>query len=68
MQLISAPDYARRLGINGKEQIRNNFLITRHMKDYLLFFLSLFKQRDVVYFWANISPSPLFQRGVKGVT
>ena len=48
-QLISAPDYARRLGINGKEQIRNNFLITRHMKDYLLLFLSLFKQGDVIY-------------------
>jgi trehalose synthase len=48
-QLISAPEYARRLGINGKEHIRNNFLITRHIKDYLLLFVSLFKSGDVVY-------------------
>jgi trehalose synthase len=48
-QLISAPDYARRLGTNGKEHIRNNFLITRHIKDYLLLFISLFEQGDVVY-------------------
>lgn len=48
-QLISAPDYARKLGINGKEHIRNNFLITRHIKDYLLLFLSLFHKGDVVY-------------------
>jgi trehalose synthase len=48
-QLIGAPEYARRLGINGKEHIRNNFLITRHIKDYLLLFVSLFKSGDVVY-------------------
>ncbi len=48
-QLISAPDYARKLGINGREHIRNNFLITRHIKDYLLLFLSLFHKGDVVY-------------------
>jgi trehalose synthase len=48
-QLISAPEYARRLGINGKEHVRNNFLITRHVKDYLLLFLSLFHKGDVVY-------------------
>ncbi len=48
-QLISVPEYARRLGINGKEHVRNNFLITRHVKDYLLLFLSLFHKGDVVY-------------------
>jgi trehalose synthase len=47
-QLISAPDYARRLGLNGKEHVRNNFLITRHIKDYLLLFLSLFHEGDIV--------------------
>lgn len=47
-QLISAPEYARRLGLNGKEQVRNNFLITRHIKDYLLLFESLFHDGDVV--------------------
>lgn len=48
-QLIGAPDYARQLGINGREHIRNNFLITRHIKDYLLLFLSLFDEGEVVY-------------------
>jgi len=48
-QLISAPEYAAKLGANGKEHIRNNFLITRHIKDYLLLFVSLFHDGDVVY-------------------
>ncbi len=48
-QLIGAPEYARQLGVNGREHIRNNFLITRHIKDYLLLFLSLFNEGDVVY-------------------
>jgi trehalose synthase len=47
-QLISAPEYARRLGLNGREHVRNNFLITRHLKDYLLLFVSLFYEGDVV--------------------
>ncbi len=48
-QLISAPEYASKLGANGREHIRNNFLITRHIKDYLLLFISLFHDGDVVY-------------------
>jgi trehalose synthase len=48
-QLINEPEYARKLGANGREHIRNNFLITRHIKDYLLLFISLFHQGDVVY-------------------
>lgn len=48
-QLIHEPQYAQRLGVNGKEHIKNNFLITRHIKDYLLLFISLFRQEDVVY-------------------
>lgn len=48
-QLVSAPEYAARLGANGREHIRNNFLITRHIKDYLLLFISLFYDGDVVY-------------------
>ncbi len=48
-QLIGAPEFARQLGVNGREHIRNNFLITRHIKDYMLLFLSLFNEGDVVY-------------------
>lgn len=42
-QLINEPEYARKLGLNGREHIKNNFLITRHIKDYLLLFLSLLR-------------------------
>jgi len=48
-QLLNEPEYARRLGENGREHIKANFLITRHIKDYLLLFLSLFEQQDIVY-------------------
>jgi trehalose synthase len=48
-QLLSTPDYAKKLGENGKEHIRNNFLITRHIRDYLLLFLSLYHGGDEVY-------------------
>jgi len=48
-QLLSSPDYARRLGENGREHIKNNFLITRHLKEYMLLFLSLYYPEDIVY-------------------
>jgi len=48
-QLVNEPEYGRRLGINGREHIKNNFLITRHIKDYLLLFISLFHQGDIIY-------------------
>jgi len=48
-QLLSSPDYARRLGENGKEHIKDNFLITRHLKEYMLLFLSLYHPEDIVY-------------------
>ncbi len=38
-QLLRNPDMAQRLGENGKEHVRNNFLLTRHLRDYLLLFL-----------------------------
>ncbi|MBI1823839.1 MAG: glycosyltransferase [Nitrospirae bacterium] len=40
-QLLSMPEYAKKLGANGKEHVRQNFLLTRHLKDYMLLFLSL---------------------------
>ncbi len=48
-QILNSPDFAKQLGINGKEHIRQNFLLTRHMKEYMLLFLSLYTQDDVVY-------------------
>ncbi|MBI5473058.1 MAG: glycosyltransferase [Ignavibacteriae bacterium] len=48
-QLVNEPEYANKLGVHGREHIRNNFLITRHIKDYLLLFVSLFHKDDLVY-------------------
>jgi trehalose synthase len=47
-QLLQEPEYAGKLGANGQEHIRNNFLITRHIRDYLLLFLSMYYEGDVV--------------------
>lgn len=47
-QLLQNPEYAAKLGQNGREHVRQNFLLTRHLRDYLLLFLSLFHEGDVV--------------------
>jgi len=48
-QLLNSLEYARKLGENGREHIRNNFLLTRHLRDYMLLFLSLYHPEDIVY-------------------
>jgi trehalose synthase len=49
-QLLGAPDFARKLGENGHNQVRENFLLTRHMRDYLLTFLFLSHgESDVIH-------------------
>ena len=48
-QLLNEPEYAAKLGGNGRLHIENNFLITRHIRDYLLTFLSLYETKDIVY-------------------
>lgn len=48
-QLLNEPEYARKLGLNGKEHIKNNFLITRHLRDYLLLFISLDYHDGIIY-------------------
>jgi trehalose synthase len=47
-QLLNAPKYAKQLGLNGREHIRNNYLLTRHLRDYMLLFLSLYHTEHVV--------------------
>ncbi|MCL4524846.1 MAG: glycosyltransferase [Acidobacteria bacterium] len=39
--LLSHPEIAKRLGENGREHVRENFLITTNLKRYLLLFLTL---------------------------
>jgi len=48
-QLLNSPEYASKLGENGREHVRNNFLLTRHLREYMLLFLSLYHGEDVVY-------------------
>jgi len=48
-QLLNAPDYANKLGQNGREHIRHNYLITRHLRDYMLLFLALYHTENVVF-------------------
>lgn len=49
-QLLQSPDFAKRLGENGREHVRENFLLTRHLRDYMLLFLSLdHPDEDLVY-------------------
>lgn len=40
-QFLHSPEYAWRLGKSGKEHIRENFLLTRHLRDYMLLFLAI---------------------------
>jgi trehalose synthase len=40
-QLLANPELRRRLGENGYQQVKQNFLLTRHIKDYLLLMLAL---------------------------
>jgi len=47
-QLLNSPEYARKLGENGREHIKNNFLLTRHLKDYILLALALYHNEDIV--------------------
>ncbi|MGH7197510.1 MAG: glycosyltransferase [Candidatus Omnitrophota bacterium] len=48
-QLLQDPLYAKKLGENGREHVRQNFLLTRHIRDYLLLFLSLYSPgKDVI--------------------
>jgi len=48
-QLLNNPEYAGRLGENGREHVRQNFLLTRHLMDYLLTFVSLEHKTDTIY-------------------
>jgi len=39
--LLNNPALAKKLGENGYQHVRNNFLITRHLRDYLLLLIAL---------------------------
>ncbi|MBI4396944.1 MAG: glycosyltransferase [Elusimicrobia bacterium] len=41
-RLLNEPGYAKKLGEAGREHVRQNFLLTRHLRDYLLAFHFLY--------------------------
>ena len=48
-QLLQNPEYAARLGENGHNHVKHNFLITRHLRDYVLLFLKTGYKEDTVF-------------------
>jgi trehalose synthase len=48
-RLLTNPEYAKWLGQNGREHVRYNFLITRHLREYMLLFLALDHPQDIIY-------------------
>jgi trehalose synthase len=42
--LLANPEKAQKLGRNGRQFVRSNFLITRHLRRYLLVMVSLMNQ------------------------
>jgi trehalose synthase len=48
-QILANPDYGHWLGHNGREHVRQHFLITREIRDYLLTFLTLEHKEDIIY-------------------
>lgn len=48
-QILANPEYGRWLGRNGREHVRQHFLITREIRDYLLVFLALERKEDFIY-------------------
>ncbi|MGQ9545684.1 MAG: glycosyltransferase [Dehalococcoidia bacterium] len=48
-QILANPDYGHWLGRNGREHVRQHFLIVREVRDYLLLFLTLEHKEDIIY-------------------
>jgi trehalose synthase len=46
LRLLRDPRLARRLGANGREHVREHYLITRYLRDYLLAFRRLAEHDD----------------------
>jgi trehalose synthase len=45
LYLLKHPQEAKKMGKKGREQVKENFLVTKHLKKYLDLFLSLTKSR-----------------------
>ena len=48
-QILQNQEYAKQLGENGHNHVKYNFLITRHLRDYILLFLKTGFREDTIY-------------------
>lgn len=48
-QILNSPEYGAQLGANGREHVRQNYLITRHLKEYLLMIIAIARTEDVIF-------------------
>jgi trehalose synthase len=49
VQLVKNPEWARTLGRNGHEHVKQNFLVTRHLAEYLMLFQSVFDPGEHIF-------------------
>lgn len=47
-QLLNSTEYAKRLGENGREHVRQNFLLTRQVRDFMLLSLCMYHPEDII--------------------
>lgn len=47
-QLLNNSEMAKRMGQNGKEYVKKNFLMTRQIRDYLSIWYSLEKNKNIL--------------------
>jgi trehalose synthase len=51
IQLLGDPELCRQMGENGYQHVKQNFLLTRHVKDYMLVMLALdHPNEDIIQF------------------
>ncbi len=48
--LLSQPDYAKALGENGRQRVKDEFLITKNVKQYLLLLLAMDRPHEQIIF------------------
>jgi len=48
-QLLTNQEYANWLGQNGYQHVKQNFLVTRELRDYLLVFVALSSTGEIIY-------------------
>lgn len=46
--LLCNKSSANKIGANAREHVRSNFLITRHLKDHMMLFRSMFEKKSII--------------------